>query len=194
MTKHLYSLSARLQEQLLGAAMLYPQDEWARHAPRVQIDAWATLWRWHVTGEQIVRLTDEAEGAILARPLPVDLLLSTAPLRHESLALQLPDRSEWIVIARHAPAPAVIPVYGPHTWAYAQPLLTYVASSPRGTPEGIASGYVNLIDQPTPRDLRLIPGTVTDIATERVASHLTEADVVREDYHLALAIHALFSR
>jgi len=190
MTKHIYRLASGLQDQLLGAAMLHPAGEWARLVPRVQLDAWASVWRWHIDGEIITRVTEEMAAAFAAHPLPGDLPLATAPLQSASLGVQLPDRSEWIVIARHAPAPATIPVHGQHHWAYAQPVLTYCASSALGSQTGLASGFVNLIDQPTPRDITLFAGRVTSMETEE-SRPITDISV--DAQRLAIALHALFT-
>lgn len=191
MTKHIYRHASSLQEQLLGAALLYPNDEWPLHAPRVQIDAWATLWRWHSSAEPMTRLTMEAESAMLSRPLPGDLVLATVPLQAEALAVHFPPR-DWIVIARHA-AQAIITVHGQHCYSYAQPVLTYMASSAVGSAHGYRSGYVSLIDQPTVADLQLYAGTLTDSATERQID-LGTADAAEDEYTLHLAIHALYTR
>jgi hypothetical protein len=190
-TKHIYRHASSLQEQLLGAALLYPDDEWPLHAPRVQLDAWATLWRWHSSGEPMTRLTIEAESAMLSRPLPGDLRLATVALQTEALAVQLPPRN-WIVIARHA-AQAIITVNGQHCYSYAKPVLTYMASSAVGSAHGYGSGYVSLIDQPTVADLQLYAGTLTDSATERQID-LGSADAAEDEYTLDLAIHALYTR
>jgi hypothetical protein len=190
-TKHLYRHATSLQEQLLGAALLYPADQWPLHAPRVQLDAWATLWRWHTSGEPMTRMTNEAESAMLSRPLPGDLRLASVALQTEALAVQLPPR-DWIVIARH-PAKAIITVHGSHSYCYEQPLLTYMASSAVGSAHGYRSGYVSLIDQATVADLQLYAGTLTDSATERQID-LGAADAAEDEYTLALAIHALYTR
>ena len=192
MTKHLYRIATSVQEQLLGAALLSPASEWPKQVSRVQLDAWATLWRWHAIGEPITRITPEAEDAMLDQPLPPDLPLATARTRSEALAVQLPDPREWIVIARH-PGNATIIVQSQHCYGYAQPLLTYCASSARGSESGYTSGYINLIDQPTIGDVRLYAGTITDAFTERQQA-LTEAEITDDDYRLAIAIHALYSR
>lgn len=190
MTKHLYRIATSVQEQLLGAALLYPPAEWPKHVPRVQLDAWSTLWRWHAIGAPITRITPEAEDAMLDKPMPPDLPLATARTRSEALAVQLPDPSEWLVIARH-PANATIIVQSQHCYGYAQPLLTYCGSSSRGSADGYTSGFINLIDQPTLAEVRLYAGTITDAITERQQA-LTDADVTSDDYRLALAIHALY--
>lgn len=191
MTKSLYRHASSLQDQLLGAALLYPADQWPLHAPRVQLDAWATLWRWHTSGEPMTRMTNEAESAMLSHPLPSDLRLASVALQAEALAVQLPPR-DWIVIARH-PAGAIIPVHGSHSYGYAQPVLTYMASSAIGSAHGYRSGYVSLTDQPTVADLQLYAGTLTDSATERQI-HLGTADAAEDEYTLHLAIHALYAR
>jgi hypothetical protein len=105
--------------------------------------------------------------------------------------VQLPPR-DWIVIARH-PAKAIITVHGEHCYSYAQPVLTYMASSAVASAHGYRSGYVSLIDQPTVADIQLYAGTLTDSATERQID-LGTADAAEDEYTLALAIHALYTR
>lgn len=190
MTKHLYRHSTRLQEQLLGAALLHG-PEWPRHTPRIYLDAWASLWRWHLAGEHVIRLTEEMEQDLLARPLPPDLPLATAPLQHEALAIQLPDPGQWIVIARH-PAKQPIQVQGDVAWVELSPMLTYCASG--SSRDALHSGYHNLRDQPTPAALQLAPGIVTDIATDITARPLNDVDILTDDYALTLALHVLYTR
>ncbi len=189
MTKRLHRLAREIQEQLHGCALLHDPDTWALHAPRVQLDAWATLLAWHTAGEPVTRLTDETEDAILSRPLPPDLALATAPLRRESLGIQCSERGVWVVIARH-PAGVSIGVQDTVSYGFRQPLLTYIANHPGGT--GYAAGYVNLIDQPTPSRLTISPGTIMDAATERVRPLGNEA-ITHDDYLLTLAIHVLYA-
>lgn len=192
MTKHLYRLATNLQRSLLAVAGdSAPPINWGALAPRVMIDAWATLSRWNASGEAITRITDEQESAILADPLPPNLPLATVPIRHGALACQLPALTDWIVIARHAPAPARVTVRHPHGWDYAQPVLTYIANC-GDKPDSIASGFVNLIDQPTPAALSLIPGRT--IRADGSIPRLSEADITEEDYRLSLAIAALYRR
>ena len=189
MKKHLYRHATTLQAALRRAAGDSPPPvDFGKLCPRVQLDAWATLFRWHQAGEPSVRITDESEDAALSVPLPGDLHLATHPLRHEAVAFQLPERSLWIVLARHAPAPCHVAVWQDHGWDYSQPLLTYCAN----TESGLAAGYINLTDQPTLAELRLVPGRL--IRGDGLAETLTEAEITDDDYRLSLAIHHLYSR
>ena len=190
MTKHLYALANNLQSALRRAAGdTLPPVDWSKRALRVHLDAWATLWRWHQVGEPIIRITEEAEDAIISGGLPASLRLADAPLSKEALACQLPDRSQWVVIARHSPGPCTVQVWEQHGWTFAQPVLTYCANTESG---GIMSGFVNLIDMPTVADLRLIPGKL--ITKDGRTPDLTESEVTEDEYRLHLAIHSLYSR
>lgn len=187
--RHLYSLATELQEALRSAAgeRSMPID-WQALVPRAQIDAWSTLYRWSRAGEPIVRLTEEAEEAMLDRPLPADLPLMRAPLATEALACQLPTRSDWIVVARHVPEPAWVQVWGELGWRFSDPVLTYVARL-----EGqVAAGYLSLLDHPTPADLRLRPGWL--LRADGRAERLGEAEVMVDEFALALGVDALFRR
>ena len=180
MKQDLYTLAQRTQDALRRAAEAAP-DTWPQLVPRVQLDAWATLWRWHAGGERIWRISaamaEETEDMLL----PPDLDLATARVRGEAVAYQLPQRSEWIVIARHAPAPSKIPVHGAVRWAYAQPVLTYCANLAGGT---LSAGYYSLADQPTPNQLSLRPG----LTLGRSIRALTEASIAEEEYRVMLAL------
>lgn len=183
MTRDLYALAARLQDQLLRASASLPPDTWAKEVPRVMVDAWATLSRWHQHGERVWRITPAAADETADMLLPPDLALATARTRGEAVAYQLPERSEWIVIARHAPAPCTVTVRGPDVgWAYAQPVLTYCTELADGA---LAAGYYNLIDQPTPARLELRPGTTLGLTTLRA---LSAADIAEDEYRVALAL------
>ena len=185
MKKHLYQLATQLQEGLRGAAQA---GKPIGQVPRALLDAWATLYRWSRSGEPIVRLTDESEEAMLERPLQATLPLARAPLATEALACQLPSRSDWIVIARHAPAPCWVQVWEQIGWEYAQPVLTY-----SGLLDGVTlSGYLSLEDMPTPADLRLQAGTL--LRADGASTPLGEADVLPEEYALTMAVDALYRR
>jgi hypothetical protein len=101
------------------------------------------------------------------------------------VAVQLPDRDDWIVVARLLPSDIIV-VHGSQTWAYAQPVITYVANS--GT--GIAAGYIGLHDQPTLAHLHLVPGTFAQ--KHGTITPLTEADITEDDYRLAIALSVLY--
>lgn len=180
MKQSLYTLAQRTQDALRRAAEAAP-DTWPQLVPRVQLDVWATLYRWHAGGERVWRISaamaEETEDMIL----PPDLDLATARTRGEAVAYQLPLRSEWIVLARHVPAPSEIPVYGAARWAYAQPVLTYCTMLADGT---ISAGYYSLTDQPTPARLSLRPG----ITLGQSIRALTAASIAEEEYRVALAL------
>mgnify|MGYP001544924960 FL=1 len=142
MTRDLYALSARLQEQILQASSSLPAATWARAVPRVLLDSWASLVRWHESGERVRRIGAAAAAKMGDMVLPGDLPLATAPVHAEAVCYQLPDRTEWIVLARHAPAPREVVVHGDVRWSYAQPVLTYCTDV-----EGrLAAGYYSLAD------------------------------------------------
>lgn len=183
MTKDLYRLAEKLQRKLRELTGDDPSKVAA--VPRVMLDAWATLQKWNLTGEAIVRITEEEEQGLLSHRLPNDLGLALAKLKHESLACQLPNRKEWIVIARHAPGPVEIVVYGPLRWAYKQPLLTYVTELEDGS---LAAGFINIVDQPTPVHLSLQPGTLQGKKPKK----LSEAEITTEDYRFTLALTKLY--
>lgn len=182
MTRDLYRHAARLQKILTEHAQDRPPETWAKHAPRVALDAWATLYRWHQSGERVWRISSLMAEALADMVLPSDLPLATAPLRADAIAYQLPERGEWIIIARHAPAPAEVIVHGDVRWAYAQPVLTYCTE----LEGGLASGYYSLADYPTAGDLpdRILPG----VSLGRKARRLGEAEITEEESRVALAL------
>ena len=139
MTEQLYRLSRVVQRQLLDGP--WPPSK------RVLVDAWASFFRWHECGEHVFRVRDRSPA--IAHDLP----LSSAPVRREAQCYML--EGEWIVLSR-IPALHPIPVHGERVLSFRQPLLTYCTETESS---GMASGYFNLIDQPTPRELQLMPGT-----------------------------------
>ena len=154
-TKHAYRLAIDIADRI---------REHPDHAttPRILIDAWATLYQWHRTGEQAWRITPEQAQRLLDEPLPADIPLATATTRAPAMLYQLPERRQWILLARHqAHQPTPSPAEGPAAWAFAQPLLTYCTTLEDGT---LAAGHFNLLDQPTP------------------------ATIAEEDYRVSLAI------
>lgn len=181
MTRQALLLAHRLQSALLQLAGGGPLSA----APRVLLDGWATLYRWHAAGQRVTRLTAEHEDAILDNPLPQDLDLAEADLRHEAIGIELSDRRDWIVIARHAPAPCEVVVQGEIRWAYGQPLLTFVTE----IGGDIKAGYFNLAAMPTPDALALRPGIALTRAGVRA---LAESETLEEDYRVALAIPTLY--
>ena len=177
MTKDLYRLAEQLQEQLRATSSL--QD-----APRVLLDAWASLYRWHGSGERVWRISPAAADETADMLLPPELPLATARVRAEAVCYQGPERGEWIILARHAPAPCEIMVYAPLRWAYRQPLLTYCTESESGE---LASGYYSLADYPTAGSLpdRIRPGTALGLAGART---LGDTATTEEEARVALAL------
>lgn len=171
MTKHLYHHANTLQRLIVAAGGPVK-------APRVAIDGWATLWLWHRHGEAVWRISAEQAERLLDEPLPPDLPLATAPTRGRAVAYQLPERREWVVLARHE-AKAAIPIYaGLEPIAYDRPTLTYITE----TDDGLDTGYYSLIDQPTPAALSLRPGYGL------LLGRLTQVDISEVDYRVSLAI------
>lgn len=183
MTRELYALSTRLQEQLLRAASSLPPETWARDVPRALLDGWASLVRWHECGERVWRISAAAADETGDMVLPADLPLATARVRAEAVCYQLPDRSQWIVLARHAPAPRTVVVKGEVAWAYRQPVLTYCTM----VDDRLASGYYSLEDYPTAGDLppTIQAGTVLGLGGARP---LGEVEAAEEDSRVALAL------
>ena len=107
MKQDLYALAERLQTALLRVVADHPAD-WGQHIPRVQLDAWATLSRWHAGGERVWRISAAMAEETEDMALPSALDLATARTRGEAVAYQLPLRSEWIVVARHTSAPCEV--------------------------------------------------------------------------------------
>lgn len=185
----LHRLARSTQATLLSAATA-PQSPgtWAHTVPRVMLDTWATLARWHLAGEPCIRLTDEQEQAVIDRPLPPDMPLADAPLRTEALAIALPERAGWLVIARH-PERAVIPVREDVSYSLGPALITYVAGERDGE---ISAGYVSLRDMPTPGQLTLRPGR--HYAATGKVRRVSDSEHATDDYRLAVGITVLYSR
>jgi hypothetical protein len=182
MTKDIYRLADRLQRELLAIAADRSPEDWAAHGPRVLLDAWASLVRWSACDEPRWRISAAVADEIGDMLLPPDLPLSTARVRAEAVAYQLPDRGAWIVLARHAPAPCAVIVHGDVRWAYAQPVLTYCTVLEDGA---LASGYLSLADMPTAGALHLRPGLTLALSGPRA---LNAAEVSEEDYRVSLAL------
>lgn len=182
MIRDLHTQARRLQDQLLRAASSHG-DDWPKQTPRVMLDAWASLVRWHECGERVWRISAAAADETGDMLLPADLPLATARVRAEAMCYQLPDRREWIVLARHAPAPREVVVSGPVRWAFHQPVLTYCTQ----IDGNLSAGYYSLENYPTPAKLplTLMPGTSLGLQAVRA---LGPADVVEEDARIALAL------
>lgn len=170
MLSHIYEIANRLQRSLLEAESIPT-------APRVALDGWASLQAWNQAGQQRWPISPEQADRLLDEPLPVDLALATASTRGPAVCYVLPDGA-WIVLARHEKN-QFIPVFGEVGWGYSGPVLTYCTEL---EDRSVASGYINLLDQPTPAHLKLYPGTATK------AGPLTEVQITEEDYRLSLAI------
>lgn len=180
MTTDIHALAHHLQAEILRSVERDPAN-WSSQVARVQLDAWATLARWHEHGERVWRISAAAADETADMLLPPDLSLATARTRGEAVAYQLPDRPEWIILARHAPAPCVVPVAEGVSWAWGQPLLTYCTLLDGGP---MAAGYYSLTDQPTPARLSLRPGNTLG----QTLRALTEASIAEEEYRVGLAL------
>ena len=183
MKQSLYAHAQRLQPLLLRYhEQAADPARWADAVPRVLLDSWATLEAWHRHGERVWRISRAVAEETADMLLPPDLSLATAATRGPAVAYQLPDRAEWIVIARHAPAPSAITVRGPDIgWGWRQPLLTYCTELDDGT---LAAGYYSLTDQPTPARLSLRPGVTLGLTLRQ----LTAASIAEEEYRVGLAL------
>lgn len=183
MTRDLYTHATRMQAQLLRAASSLPAESWAREVPRVWLDAWASLVRWHECGERVWRISAAAADETGDMLLPPDLSLATARVRAEAVCYQLPDRETWIVLARHAPAPREVLVRGEVRWAFRQPVLTYCTE----IDGALAAGYYSLADYPTAGALpvSIRPGTVHGLTGVRP---LGDAETTEEEARLSLAL------
>lgn len=167
MTKQLHKLATQLQARLL-----------TRGGPtgieRAVLDGWASLYRWHQAGERVWRIEEDDAPPALRDDLP----LATAPIYAPGVCYHGPERAEWIVVARHA---AAEPVYygeaAEQAYAYPAPVITYAALI--GTT--LASGFLNLSDQPTPAALYLLAGR----SAER---WLDDDDIAPEETRLRRAL------
>lgn len=189
MRKQAHQLARGLQQQL-QAALASHGAAWTQHVPQVSLDAWTALVAWHQAGEPVTRLTDEAEDAILAQPLPADLPLATARVRRGgAIAVIMPERSLWIILARLA-AQQPVPVQDGWTLGRRQAILAYVRNDPDS--RGIAAGYYSLEDHLTLGSLHLRPGTT--LRADGTTRPLGEADTADDDYRVLLALHQLYLR
>jgi hypothetical protein len=181
MTKHLHLLAAKLQRNLL--AMADPRDA----APIVR-DAWASLYRWHEAGEHMYRIRSD----VTVPTMDPDLDLATAPVARAGVCYVI-DRDQWLVISRHDEMQPVV-IRAPNlVRAYDAPMLTYCTSIrvPRLERAGVVitdsdvmcSGTINLSDTPTPRTLRMPPGTT--LGSDGIWRLLTADDIAPEMVRLA---------
>jgi len=147
-TKQLHQLARLLQARLLTGGGPTGTE-------RVVLDAWATLYRWHRSGERIWRIdADDAPPALRA-----DLPLATAPIFAPAVCYHGPDRAEWIIVARHtAEEPIWYGESAGQSYAFPDALITYAAMIGKT----LAAGFINLADQPTPAALYLMAGKSAD--------------------------------
>lgn len=166
MTKQLHKLARELQARLLTGGG--PSG-----VERAVLDGWASLYRWHESGERVWRIEEDDEPPAL----PDDLPLATAPLFAPAVCYHGPDRAEWIVVARHAAEEPIPTGEGLAPFAYPDPVITYAALIGKT----LASGFVNLADQPTPSALYLMAGK----SAER---WLDDDDIAPEETRLRRAL------
>lgn len=187
MKQALYAHAQAIQPQLLRLHQRAPDPaRWVETVPRVLIDAWATLEAWHRHGERVWRISRAAAEETADMLLPADLPLATARTRGEAVAYQLPERDEWIVLARHQPR-TPITVLGPAVGidGFAQPLLTYVTELRDGA---LAAGYYSLADYPTAGSLPDLIRGGHGYSTTRAPRPLGEAETAEESARVALAL------
>lgn len=171
-SKQIYSTANRIHGKILDIGDV-------KKLPRVLIDAWASLYAWHQSGERVWRITAEQAGRLLDEPLPDAIMLESSPTRGPAVCYELPSRRDWIVLARHAPPPCEIVVFENLRWAYGEPILTYCTELENGT---LSSGYFNLRDYPNPSKIQIRPGYGL------ISGKLTMAEIAEEDYRVSLAI------
>lgn len=152
MTKRLHQIARGLQDTLLGAA--WPPDDSTRAAR----EAWASLYRWHVAGEHVYR----ARTDVRTPPIDPGMPLATAPIARPAVCYVI-DTDQWIVIARHGPGEPVVIKHPDRVYAEIAATITWATEYDRG----VASGGINLRDQPTPADLRVAAGTVAPTRGQR---------------------------
>lgn len=145
MTRHLHHLATRLQDSLLRAGWPTPPHL------AVMRDAWASLYRWHVSGEHVYRIRSDVRTPAIAAYLD----LATAPVARAGVCYVL-DRDQWVVIARHDAMEPIVLRAPDRVRAYDAPMLTYATELDGGS---LASGTVNLRTAPTPAHLRIPAGT-----------------------------------
>jgi hypothetical protein len=166
MTKHLHQLATRLQRSLLAAGWPTPPHL------AVMRDAWASLYRWHESGEHVYRLRTDVRAA----PLLADLPLATAPVVRPGVCYVL-DRDQWLIIARHDARQPVIVRAPDYIRAYSEPMLTYATELADGV---LAGGTINLRDTPTLHTLRIPSGTVIgELGTRRLEAEELGDEMLR---------------
>jgi hypothetical protein len=154
----------------------------SQEMPEILRDAWATFHRWHETGEK--------EAAISRKSAPQvreDLLLADAATRADAILFRL-DNADWIILARHA-ARQRIDVPGGRPYAFPDPMITYVTSTPNR--KGIAAGCYNLKAMPRWDDLQLSPGGSETL--EGNARWLSSTDLTHEQRLLDVALRYFYT-
>lgn len=173
MTKHLQRMQAAFRDTLLerGTPLQKPLPPTAR-------DGYAALWTWEQCGYPIHRLT--AQDLVAARAgLPPDLRLATAATRGPALAYQLPERDQWIVLARIV-ARDPIEVSPDARYAYSETMLCYVTEI-----GDWAIGCINLDKSPTVSTLQIAPGKMY---RELYSQPLDRDDIKQEVMRIAMAL------
>lgn len=172
MTKHLHRIHAALGKQLIerGLPLRPPLPPAAR-------DGYAALQKWIDGHEQIHRLTPE-QAIAARRGLPSDTRLALDECRG-SIAYQMIERKEWIVLARIT-ARDPIQIQTGVAFAYPESMLVYITDV-----GDWATGCINLRDAPTPDKLRIIPG---QMYRELYATPLEREDIQPEIIRLAMVL------
>lgn len=179
MKKQLYSIATTVQNAIRS-------EEKIENCERILLDTWATILQWNIAGENIWRITDEQADALMTTPLPPDLQLASAFPERRAAAYQLPNRKQWIVIARHS-AKHPIPVYKDLLYSFPEPVITYVTE----IDSQLSAGYYNLTDMPTPADLILHQGYSLG---PKSARRLSEIETLEEDWRVSLALLAFYQQ
>lgn len=174
MTANLLDLAAQVQATLLAGCKPGHVGP-PRPLPPVPRDAWASLLTWHNAGQRVWRIREE-------RPCPGDLDLSRPPVA-KGQAYQMPDRAEWIVLAR-LEAGEVVPVRDRVAYAFPEAMITWL-----GSPDAqgrISAGCINLPASRTWDDLWITPGDIYRRDGTRQALH--SDDLSPDERKLALAL------
>jgi hypothetical protein len=174
MTKQLERLYDTLREQLSRG--VWPPDQ------RVLIDAYAALHVWRGSGAHVFRLRPGVRSPAIAP----DLRLADALIEREA-QLYVLGREEWIVVARVA-ALRGLDVAPGRVLAFRQALLVYCTMD---ADERLLAGHVSMEDQPTPRQMRLLPGTTT---AEMWSRPLDAEEIAIEGVRLARVLPWFFCR
>jgi len=170
MTKHLIMIGNDIRARLLAGGA--PQ-----HMEPVLRDAWASLFRWHQAGGNVYRLRE-------VRECPQDLAINGKP-RNRSCCVQLPNRTEWIVLARHEPGEVIGLNPGTDPWAYPDTTLTWCCDLDG---RGLESGAINIDRYTRWREVWLMPGETVDLEQHAAPRALHSDDLAGAERRLALAL------